>query len=382
MQIKVLCFFHCPSNIRYAIERHEYVFSRVAHHLAGSWDDVHFAYTSLENGRSHAIPETMRNIVQLDFQSKRSIELKKIQHYISDNQITIAIGFDQRPNQKSYKYMRAAGVKRIISYWGAPMSSINHGVKLWLKKLEVSLLKNKPDLFIFQSQGMRKTAVNGRGIPLKRTYVVRSGIDLKNYEPDYDLKNSYAHEIFNIDRNKKLIIYSGHMEHRKGVHVIVQAAVHLIEKLNRSDVHFIFFGNRPQEEKAFHSIYKDTPAEQYITFGGYRNDLHKIQPCCYAAVLATTGWDSFPMSTIEVSAAGVPLLVSDLLGVRETVLNQLTGLRFKTGDAQELANKLNELLNNRSMRDGFGKIARKRAEHSMNRHQQIDSFLKAIETLQ
>ena len=101
-----------------------------------------------------------------------------------------------------------------------------------------------------------------------------------------------------------------------------------------------------------------------------------------AAVLATTGWDSYPMSTIEVGASGLPLLVSDLLGVRETVIDGFSGLRFKTGCEKSLADKLSLLLDDRKLRDKLGKQARQRIEHHFNRHQQVERFLQAIDSIE
>ncbi|TQV71747.1 glycosyltransferase family 4 protein [Exilibacterium tricleocarpae] len=377
----ILCFFHCESNTGYAIQRHEYVFAHAAYKITQDWDKIHFAYPSLARGQSDAIPTQVSNFAKLDFASTDTRHLQEIETYIRDNRITTAIGFDQPVHRKSYKYMRRGGVTKFMSYWGAPMSSLNTGIKLLLKRLQVSLIKDKPDLFVFQSQGMRKTAVYGRGIPFPQTYVVRSGINISKYIPDPQRQNQHVYELFDIPKDRKIIYYSGHMEARKGVAVIVRAAVELVARMGRQDVHFLFFGNQPGEEKAFDSIYKGTPAESHITFGGYRSDLEKILPSCYAGVLATTGWDSYPMSTIEIGASGLPLLVSDLLGVRETVLNGKTGLRFPVGDHVTLAEKLEYLLDNEPVRNKLGALARKRIESKCSREQQVARFVNALASI-
>ena len=117
------------------------------------------------------------------------------------------------------------------------MSTLNSGIKLLLKRIEVRMYRNRPDAFIFQSHGMKLTATHGRGISERQCHVVNSGIDTENFKPD--LTQTWdAHDTLNIPRERKLVYYSEYMEHRKGVHVIVKSATHLINALNRTDLHF------------------------------------------------------------------------------------------------------------------------------------------------
>ena len=373
----ILVFFHCGSNAGYAIQRHEFTFSQMAYKLTADWNNVHFAYPSLEKGRSLTIPDQLTNIVKIDPLSDDKHHIDYIKEYIKRNNIQIAFGFDQPVNSALYGHLRSAGVRYIYSYWGAPMSSLSSGIKLLLKRIGVRMCRNRPDAFIFQSQGMKLTATHGRGIPERQCHVVNSGIDTEKFKPDLT-QTWYAHDTLNIPRERKLVYYSGHMEHRKGVHVIVKSAAHLINTLHRTDLHFIFFGNKQGQESAFHPLYKGTKAEAHITFGGYRDDLFKIIPCCHVGCLATTGWDSFPISTIEITSSGVPLIVSDLLGVRETVIPNETGFRFPVGDFVMLAERIMQICDDDELRTKLGQGARKRVESFFTREMQIENLTKLI----
>lgn len=373
----ILVFFHCGSNAGYAIQRHEFTFSQMAYNLTADWNNVHFGYPSLEKGRSLTIPDQLTNIVKIDPLSDDKNDIDYIKEYINRNNIQIAFGFDQPVNSALYRHLRSAGVKYIYSYWGAPMSSLSSGIQLLLKKIEVRMYRNRPDAFIFQSHGMKLTATHGRGIPERQCHVVTSGIDTEKFKPDLT-QTWYAHDTFNIPRERKIVYYSGHMEHRKGVHVIVKSAAHLINTLNRSDLHFIFFGNKQGQESAFHPLYKGTKAESHITFGGYRHDLFKIIPCCQVGCLATTGWDSFPISTLEITSSGIPLIVSDLPGVRETVIPNETGFRFTAGDFVMLAERIMQICDDDELRMKLGQGARKRVESFFKREMQIENLTKLI----
>ena len=134
----------------------------------------------------------------------------------------------------------------IVSYWGAPMSSLNSGLKLLAKRVEVSLRRSKPDHFVFESEGMREAAVFGRGVPASRTSVVRLGVDLDRFRPAEDRPVPLPSEL-GIPDGRFVVFYSGHFEPRKGVQVIVDAARHLVEKLDDRRFHFLLCGNKGNE---------------------------------------------------------------------------------------------------------------------------------------
>jgi len=372
----ILIFFHCPSNTGYAIGRHEYTFAEMARRLVGDDRSIHYAYPSIEAGPSRSLPAGIDRIIAFDPTSVADGDRRAIQRYVRAHDIRVAFGFDQPVRRRAYGWLREAGVRRLISYWGAPMSDLNHGVKLWLKRAEVALVRHKPDHFIFQSEDMRATAVGGRGIPAARTSVVRSGVDIQRFRPA-DGELGYAHDVLGIPRERRIVYYSGHMEPRKGVHVIVAAAAALVNGRGRRDVHFVFLGNRPGEETRFDPLYKGTAAEDCITFGGYRDDVSEIMPCCHLGAIGTTGWDSHTMSAVEMAACGLPVIVSDVPGLREAVSDE-SGLRFPPGDAEALADRIEFLLDHPDAAARMGHAARARVEAGYTREHQVEGLVRVV----
>jgi glycosyltransferase involved in cell wall biosynthesis len=367
--VGILIFFHCESNPGYAAASHEITFFQMAKRLVGSSANIHFSYRTTANGRSTSLPDELTHIIEFDASSKSHNHLSKIEHYIRTNNIQIAFGFDQPVRRLAHKYMRRGGVRHIIAYWGAPMSSINQGLKLAIKRVYVELCRHRPDHFIFQSEGMRHTATHGQGIPLECTSLVRTGIDIDRFSPS-KTDDWYAFDAFNIDRNRRIVFFSGHMEDRKGVDVIVKAALHLVKSMGRSDVHFLLLGNKSGQEKRFLPLYQGTIAEQHITFGGYRHDVPRLLKSCTLGFIASTEWDSFPMSSIEMAATGLPLIVSDLPGLREAISPE-TGFLYPVGDYIKAAHCIRELLDNEILRQRMGKRGRQRAVEQFSTNQQI-----------
>lgn len=374
----ILVFFHCESNPGYAAASHEITFYQVALNLVGDPKNIHFAYPSLEKGRSPNLPKELSNIIQFDAKQGMESEFREMGKYVKEHNIKIGFGFDQPVKSRAYKYLRRGGLEHLFSYWGAPMSSLNTGLKLFLKKLEVALTPYKPDHFIFQSDGMRQTATHGRGIAEENTSVVRTGIDTNKFQPSEGI-SYYAHDAFDIDRTKKIIFFSGHMEKRKGVDITICAAKHLVEALNQKDFHLLILGNRPGEEAQYDYLYKGTHLESYITFGGYRSDVPEILKSCSIGFIASTGWDSFPMSSLEMASCQLPLVISDLPGLREAV-DPNTGFTYPPGDYAAAAHYLRQLLTDSSLRASLGQCARERVLKSYSVQSQIKGLESIIRT--
>jgi glycosyltransferase involved in cell wall biosynthesis len=257
------------------------------------------------------------------------------------------------------------------------MSSINHGFRLAAKQLQVLLTQAKPDHFIFESEAMRETAVRGRGIPRGRTSVCYLGVDVNRFRPAAD-GDDYAHRVFGIPRERKIVYYSGHFEPRKGVAVILNAARELVEERGRRDVHFLLLGNRGQEAEGYRPLIRETSAAGHVTFGGYRNDVDRIVPTCYVATIASTGWESFTMSALETAASGLPLVASRLQGLAETVEDGVTGYLFPPGEHAVLADRLEMLLDDSQLRSRMSAASRERIMRGFSRDHQIRCLTETV----
>lgn len=376
----LLVFFHCPSNTGYAIESYERSFFSMATSLLGDPSRVHFSFRSLERGHPLTLPEDFPNVVEFDPGTRDPAGLARIAEYIRDHEVGLAFGVDQPPRSPCYRAMRKAGVRRVISYWGAPMSSLNSGLRLFLKRVQVRTSWHSPDHYIFESQAMARTATHGRGIPSRRTSVVYLGVDAEKYRPDAR-SQGYLLKEFGIPSERKVLVFSGHMEERKGVRVLMAAAQELVDVRGRRDVHFLLLGNRDGEERPFLDLISDSLAREHVTFGGYRGDVPLILPNCHLGAIASTGWDSFTVSALEMASSGLPLLVSELQGLVETVDPGTTGFTFPPGDAQSLANLTEGLLDDEEARSRISAAARRRVLDRFTTEKQVQELVSVCRSV-
>ncbi len=363
----ILIMIHCEEHTGYAISSLEYVFHQAALAAGYTNERIFWSFNGLKDAAAH-------NKIDCDYRNPNPATLVP---YLRNNNIQTVIAFDLGYPAKVISLLKDNGVKKIISYWGASMSSINTGLKLWLKKAEFLLRRNTPDHFVFESEAMRRTATHGRGVPAKATSVLYLGVDTEKFSPNYG-QDFYAHEQLGIPKERKIIFYSGHMEERKGVRTIINAAIHMATTGSLQNIQFVLCGNKGDEAKTYTDMLAGTAAEPHVTFAGYRKDIAALMRSSSIGVIASTGWDSFTMSSVEMMASGLPLIVSNLQGLSETIENQKNGFLISPGNHTELAEKIFVLCTDTTLAQSFSKHSRQRAEQNFSVSKQIETMANIL----
>jgi glycosyltransferase involved in cell wall biosynthesis len=356
----------------FAMRTLEQAFRQLGETLAQSAKNVHVIF-----GEASSLDTELRDgpVETFAWGSQTPEALERLASWIQRHRIETIFGLDLPVSSGAYPIMRRAGVRGIVSYWGAPMSSINHGAKLLAKRWQVAMAADGPDHYIFESEAMRATAVAGRGIPASATSVVPTGIDHMRFCPSAS-PSSHAHAAFGIPTDRHIVIYSGHFEARKGVAVLIECARHLVLDHQCTQLHFLLCGNRGNEADVFAQRLRGTPAEEFVTFAGYRSDIVQLYQSAWVGCIASTGWDSFPMSALEMQAAGLPIFVSALQGIPETIDNGRTGFSFPPGDHVTLARRLLDLAADEPARTAMSRQATDWISNGFTREHQYRSLLE------
>jgi len=363
----ILFMIHCEQHTGYAIGKLEVVFKKSA--IAAGYEEknIFFSFSKV------FVPS--ENIFELGYHDDESRE--KIKSLIAKHHIRTIVAFDLSYPSKIASAVKQAGVENLISYWGASMSGLNSGIKLAFKKIEWLLRRHSaPDFFIFESKAMQLTATKGRGIPKSKTTVIPLGVDTEKYKPTELKRKDYVHKKLNIPSNRKIIFYSGHMEERKGIRVIVKAARYLSETNRLAGIHFVLCGNKGNEADTYIEEIKHSAAINHVTFAGYRDDVPLLMQSSDIGVIASTGWDSFTRSSVEMLASGMPLIASNLGGLAETTMPGKTGSLVPPGDYEALAEEVFDILSDAPLLEYYSEQARSLAMSDFTEERQIERLTR------
>lgn len=375
----ILVLLPYPSTIGFAIGRLIRPWFAAASRAAGGSGGVHFCFKELD-GTCHYLPEGFSNVVGFDVYSGRTSEIEGLASYVADNHIEALMALDLPVETPWLREVRERGVQTVISYFGTTASSINRGPKLFAKRFEVRFLRpHQPDLYIFESRAMARTATHGRGIAADSVTIIPTGVDPEVFHPEAG-DGTDAHETFEIPRDRKIVVFMGHLAERKGVRVLLRAANHVVESMGRSDLHFLFLGNREGQEEDFRQDFGPAVAQGFVTFGGYHSEIPPLLTGCYLGCIPSSGWDSFPMSSLEMQACGLPVVVSDLQGTPETIEDGRSGVVVPTSDHVALAEALADLADDPARRQALSDYARRRIVESLTVDHQATRLADAIKT--
>ena len=78
---------------------------------------------------------------------------------------------------------------------------------------------------------------------------------------------------------------------------------------------------------------------------------------CDVAILPSHR-EGFPKALLEAAACGLPLLGSDVPGVREIIVDGVNGLLFVKGDCQDITRKIEKIYADQKFRLSAGKASR------------------------
>ena len=137
----------------------------------------------------------------------------------------------------------------------------------------------------------------------------------------------------------------------------------LIEAFQGLNAELILVGDGPSMLKTQQQVEKLNLSKK-VKFLGFRQDIAEIlsQVQIFALI---SNWEGLPCTIIEAMRAGLPVVASDVGGVKEIVIENQTGYVIPPKDVKTLRQKLAYLIENESARTSMGILARQKYESEL-----------------
>jgi len=207
-----------------------------------------------------------------------------------------------------------------------------------------------------------KKALSIEGVPDEKMTVVYPGIDLNKFSPAK--KNPELLDRYNIKKDAFVAAYVGQLTSWKGVYNLIYAAS-VLKNRGINDVIFAVAGKGAQRDLMIKMIDEIRIKERFIflDFLPYDRvqDVYNLADVFVLPSYPTMTWqEQFGMVLAEAMGCGKPV-ISTLSGSIPEVVDRC-GLLIPSGDFHALANSLQRLMEDVSLREQLGKKARERAE--------------------
>jgi glycosyltransferase involved in cell wall biosynthesis len=168
------------------------------------------------------------------------------------------------------------------------------------------------------------------GFPNERFTVIENGINLETFY------NAQPKAIENIPNDVKKIIMVGRFNATKDHPTAIKAMTHLSD-----NIHLLLVGEGNLKADCM-ALAKTLNVDHKVHFLGLRSDVAELLKSCDINLISSHS-EGLSISSLECLASGKPLVTSNVNGLRE--INQNAGLLFEDNNDKELADCINQLLN-------------------------------------
>ncbi len=213
----------------------------------------------------------------------------------------------------------------------------------------------------------------------RRIEVIANGIDLELFDRSEQID---ARAKFGLPKDRPVILFTGRMEKRKGIHLCPEIVETILKK---HDVAFAFAGDDLFHfiEKEFMPRLKAQQLKGSVHFLG-KLTLNEVGSCLRQSDLyfIPSLWENCPYSCLEAMAAGRAIVASDAGGLPELIRDGENGLIAKSEDAPAFARQIERLLEDPSLRERLGRAARRTVEERYTdtgiAQQSLDYYRQAL----
>jgi glycogen(starch) synthase len=226
-----------------------------------------------------------------------------------------------------------------------PLNKAIHSVEWWLTY--------EARRVITCSEYMRWEVTRLFDLPPDKMDVVANGIRAERWRPDparvAAARSRYA-------GSGPLVVFSGRLVYEKGVHDLLRAMPRL--RRRHPGIRLVVAGSGPHDE-ALRAQARALRLGRSVCFPGFvgEAELAALAAAADCAVVPSI-YEPFGLVALEAAAAGTPLVVADVGGLREFVQPGHTGLRFRPGDAAGLADAVTALLSDQVLARRMARAAR------------------------
>jgi len=287
-------------------------------------------------------------------------DFKKIKYLFSTKKIKEEL-LKINPNVISVHYATSygtiaalAGIKDyFLSVWGAdvydfPQKSVLHKIML-----KYSLSKAK--YILSTSQAM---AEETKKYTDKEVFVTPFGVDMKLFNPN---KREGEKEYFVVGTIKSLTP-------KYGIDYLLKAIAIIKEKHSEIPIQLRIAG-KGSHEKEYKQLAKSLGIDDCVTWLGFieqRQVAIEWANMDVAVIPSTVDSESFGVSAVEAEACGVPVIISDIPGLKEATLAGKSSIVIRRKDEIEIADAIVRLYKNPEIRKNMGIIGRKYVQNEFS----------------
>lgn len=217
---------------------------------------------------------------------------------------------------------------RVIWALHSPLHYLPH--RLFLRSLQRSLARDASAIIAISHSQADEWIKSG--LPSSRLHMVRNGIPDTFFAAP---QRSHSHPVHG---SVYRIGFISRLTEGKGAQFLIQALPRVLERFPNTAVGIAGTG---RYENHLRRLVARLGLRRHVKFLGFVADVSQLlQTVDLVALPTVDSGEVTPTILLEASAAGVPIIASDLPGIREAVVPDQTGILITPGNVDELAHAI------------------------------------------
>lgn len=245
--------------------------------------------------------------------------------------------------------------------------------------LAYRLTRRCVDLTIANSKAGAQFNSKAYGRPASDYRVVYNGIDTERFRPQD--RNTIRNEL-GIPSEKRVIGVFASFKPVKNHSMLFRAFKIVLDSFQ--DIQLLIVGDKLYGNMAgtgaYHArmeyLIDELGVRHQCTFLGNRNDVERIYPACDITVLSSL-YEGTPNVLLESMACGVPVVATNICDISYVIKEGETGFLVELGDVEGMADRLQTLLDNNTLRQEMGQKAQKWVQEEFS----IKQLVRKTETV-
>ncbi len=160
------------------------------------------------------------------------------------------------------------------------------------------------------------------------------------------------------------LLYVGRLAAAKGLPILLESLAKLISSY--PDLELTVVGDGSDRE-LLEALTDTLKLRSHVKFVGYQSQTEVRQQLQQTDVFVMASFaEGVPVVLMEAMAAGVPVVATQIAGVSELVEHEVDGYLVPAGDAETLADRIGNLVQNEELRSRFGTAGRAKVTAEFN----------------
>lgn len=177
---------------------------------------------------------------------------------------------------------------------------------------------------------------------------------------------------------KPIVLTAARLVPEKGIDTLLRAASFVLRTI--AEAEFVIAGEGPMRTQ-WENLARQLGIEKQVHFVGAQDNMRILYSRAQLYVLPAKAREGFPVSILEAMNAGLPVVATDVGGVREAIEEGVTGFIVPPLDYLQLAERIVRLIGDENLRTMMGQRGRKKVEAEFSVQRMVQQHLTLYESL-